>query len=304
MTNFKGFASLVLAAAIVSTLSAETHCPGNAASVPLRIVNRYQIIVPVFVNHSGPYNFILDTGAEVTIVDSSLAAELRLGTQGPAEIVSAGLRESSALAQLDQIAVGTHTLADQQVLVYDLGRLHSAELPVRGILAVDVLGHFDLLIDNVHKMLCLDDSAAMRAGVKRPHIPLIMPAGTADGAQAHSSFILSVRLPGGIRPVLLKLDSGTNGAFLYNTAQCLGRVMFLGTSLQGRSVDGSQRTFSILPPEDVIIGPLELPKVAFVTLAGAQKDSRTAAFDGLLPTNFFRLVFIDHADHVAVLDPW
>ena len=41
MRNFKGFASLVLAATIVSTLSAETHCPGNAASVPLHLVNRH-----------------------------------------------------------------------------------------------------------------------------------------------------------------------------------------------------------------------------------------------------------------------
>src|ERR1017187_1552953 len=304
MTNFKGFASFVLAAAIVSTLSAETHCPGNAASVPLRLINRYQIIVPVSINHSGPYNFVLDTGAEVTIIDSSLAAELHLGTQGPAEIVSAGLRESSSLAQLDQIAVGTQSLANQQVMVYDLGRLHSADLPVRGILAVDFLGHFDLLIDNARKLLCLDDSTAMRAAVKGRHIPLVTPAGTADGAQAHGAYILPVRLPGGNRPVLLKLDSGTNGAFLYNTSQSLGRVMFLGASLQGRSVDGSQRTFSILPPEDVMIGPLKLPEVAFMTLVGAQKDSRTAAFDGLLPTNFFRLIFINHADHVAVLDPW
>ena len=31
MNTFKGFASFLLAAAIVSALSAETHCPGNIA---------------------------------------------------------------------------------------------------------------------------------------------------------------------------------------------------------------------------------------------------------------------------------
>ena len=82
------------------------------------------------------------------------------------------------------------------------------------------------------------------------------------------------------------------------------RVMFRGASLLGRNVDGKQREFSVLPPEDVGIGPLELPKVAFVTLDGAKKDSRTTAFDGLLPTNLFRRIFIDHAEHFAVLDPW
>ncbi len=69
MTNFKWFASFVLAATIVSTLGAETHCPGNVASVPFHLVNRHQIIVAVSINHSGPYNFLLDTGTQITMVD-------------------------------------------------------------------------------------------------------------------------------------------------------------------------------------------------------------------------------------------
>jgi len=42
--------------------SAEPHCPGNVASVPLHLTNSHQMIVAVSVNHSGPYNFLLDTG--------------------------------------------------------------------------------------------------------------------------------------------------------------------------------------------------------------------------------------------------
>ena len=64
MTTSRWFASLFLTATLVPALSAETHCPGNVASVPLRLVNRYQIVLPVFINHSGPYDFLLDTGAD------------------------------------------------------------------------------------------------------------------------------------------------------------------------------------------------------------------------------------------------
>ncbi len=53
MKMFGGFASFVLAASIVSTLSAETHCSGNAASLPLRFVNRHQMVVAVSINHTG-----------------------------------------------------------------------------------------------------------------------------------------------------------------------------------------------------------------------------------------------------------
>jgi hypothetical protein len=75
MSTVKWFASFVLAATIVPALPAEPHCPGNVASVPLRLTNSHQMIVAISVNHSGPYNFLLDTGTQMTMVDPSLAAE-------------------------------------------------------------------------------------------------------------------------------------------------------------------------------------------------------------------------------------
>jgi hypothetical protein len=304
MQVFRGFASFVLAATIVSALSAETHCPGNVPSVPVHLVNRYQIMLAVSINHSGPYNFILDTGTEITMIHLSLAAELHLSIHGPAEIVSAGLHESASLVQLDQIEAGSHALANQEVMVYDFHSRGSSDLRIRGILGEDFLGHFDLLIDNARSLLCLDDSPSMRADVKGRHIALVTPAPAAGGAQLPRSLIIAAHLPGAPRPVLLKLDSGTNGAFLYNPSQYMARVMFRGASMLGRSADGKQREFSVLPPGDVEIGSLELHQIAFAILDGIQKDSRTTAFDGLLPTNLFRRVFIDHADHFAVLEPW
>ena len=120
MTKFRGFASLVLAAAIVSTLSAETHCPGNVASVPICLINRHQMIVDVSVNHSSPYRFLLDTGTQITLVDPSLANELKLSTWGRAEVASVGVHASASFAQLDQLDVGSHSVTSQKVLVYDL----------------------------------------------------------------------------------------------------------------------------------------------------------------------------------------
>ena len=120
MRNFKGFASLVLAATIVSTLSAETHCPGNAASVPLHLVNRHQMIVAVSANHSGPYNFLLDTGTQITMVDPSLAAELHLSISGEAEVASVGFHAAASFSNLDLLEVGSHAVTNQKVLVYDL----------------------------------------------------------------------------------------------------------------------------------------------------------------------------------------
>ena len=304
MTNFKWFASLaVLATAVVSTLSAETHCPGNVASVPFRLVNRYQMILAISVNHSGPYNFLLDTGTQITIVDPALATELHLDTEGSAVIAGAGFHASASFARLALVEAGSHAVTDQKVLVYDLQKLKSIDLSIRGILGEDFLEHFDMLIDNAHGLLCLDDSAAMREDVKGQRIPLLAPRQTGEGAQLPKSLIIAARLSDGMRPVRLKLDSGSNTPFLYGPSQYLAIGLFRGASWHGREADGTQRAFIALPLQDVKIGPLELSKVSFLALAGVQKDPRTSDFDGLLTTGLFKRILICHTDHFVVLDP-
>lgn len=290
MTLFNGFASLVLASTIVSTLYAETRCPGNAESLPLRIVNRHQMIVAVSINNTGPFNFLLDTGTQITMVDPSLAAELNLTTQGTAIVASVGVRATASFAQLDHLTAGSHTVENQRVLVYDLRNLQVTGLSVRGVLGEDFLQQFDMLIDGAHNILCLDASATMRTAVKGPHIPLLH-SDPADGTTLPQSLIVSVRLSDGMRPVRLKLDSGSNVSFLYNTSSYMALGLFRGTSLDGGGANGTHRTFTALPPQTVKIGAVEMPKVPFVTLADVQKDSHTSEFDGLLTIGLFRRIF-------------
>lgn len=304
MTNFKIFVSFVLAATIVSTLSAETRCPGNAASLPLRIVNRHQMIVAVSVNHSGPYNFLLDTGTQITMIDSSLAVELHLDTQGEAVVAGAGSRQSASYARLDLLQAGSNAVAGQKVLVYGLENLRSADLHIQGVLGEDFLDHFDMLIDSAHSLLCLDETAAMRAEVKGTHIELVAPSESAPGPALSTLLIIEVRLSDGMRPVRLMLDSGANVPLLYNAPQYMALPLSQNASLRGTGVDGVQRNFSILPPQQMKIGSRELSDVRFFSLAGKQKDSRAKGFDGLLTLGLFRRVFINHADHFAVLEPW
>jgi hypothetical protein len=306
MSAFKWFASFVLAATIVPALPAEPRCPGNTASVPFRLVNRYQMIVAVSVNHSGPYNFLLDTGAQMTMVDPALAAELHLNTQGSTGVAGVGFLASAPFAQLDLLEVGSHAVANQKVLVFDFQNSHSVDLHLfRGVLGEDFLGEFDMLIDNAHNLLCLDDSSAMAADVKGPHIALVAPVRATNGMPALRSLIIAARLSDATRPVRLKLDSGTNVSFLFYTARYMPLELLARTSLLGGGLDRAQRPVSTMPPQDLQIGSLEVPKVSFFTYADSSEGlSRTSAYDGLLTLGIFRRVFICHAHHFAVFEPW
>jgi hypothetical protein len=304
MSTFKWFACLVLAATIVPALPAEPHCPGNVASVPLHLTNRHQMTVAVSVNHSGPYNFLLDTGNQTTMVDPSLAAELHLNTLGSAAVAGVGFDAAASVAQLDVLQVGSHAVANQKVVVFDIQNPQSVDLHFRGVLGQDFLSQFDMLIDNAHNLVCLDDSARMRADVKGPHIALLAPVQGANGTPALMSLIIVARLSDGERPVRLKLDSGTNVSFLFNTYLYLPLGLLRSTSSLGGGLDGAQHPYATIPLQNLQIGPIEIPRVPFVTFADAPEGlSRTSAFDGLLTLGLFRRIFICHAKHFAVLEP-
>ena len=303
MTTFKVFAFVVLATAVVSTLTAETHCPGNVASLPFLLVNRHQIILPVSINHAGPYDFLLDTGTQMTTLDPSLAVELRLDKQGEALVEGIGSRQSAFLAHLDLLEAGSHAVANQRVIVSDLKNLQSTGLRVRGILGEDFLEHFDMLIDYAHRLLCLDDTAAMRLNVKGPHVALVAGPEAAEGAALPKLLIVEARLSEATRPVRLMLDSGANIPFLYHPSEYLAMGSKRDTSLQGAGMNGAQQFLQALPPQTVKIGSVKIPDLSFRTIAGPRTNARATDVDGLLTMGLFRRVFIDHADRFAVLEP-
>jgi hypothetical protein len=263
------------------------------------------MIVPISINHAGPFSFLLDTGTQMTMIDPTLAAALDLKTTGKGEVSSVGARaDIASLAQVDLVQAGARSVANQKMLVYDLRNLQAPGIDIQGVLGEDFLEHFDMLIDNAHGELCLDDSAAMRGEIKGSHIPLMTTAQAADGSPLPKSLIVAARLFDGMRPVRLKLDSGASVSFLYDTAEYMALGLFRGAPLQGGGVNKSQQKFMALPPQDMKIGSIKMAKVVFITLAGAQRSARTAGFDGLLALGLFRRVFVCHADHFAVLDPF
>jgi hypothetical protein len=304
MTPCNWLTTVVLATTLVSSLHAETQCPGNAASVPLHPANRYQAVdtVSVFVNHTGPYNFLLDTGTEITIVDSSLAAELHLTTEGSAEITGAGFHASAAFAQVDRVEVGSHSVASTRLLVYSLQPMRGAGIVIQGVLGEDFLQHFDVLIDNAHNRLCLDDTGVMRAAIKGPHIPLETSVHSAGGAEALSSLVVTVNLSDGMRPLRMQLDSGATAPVLYDAFSCLAIHLSPSAMEFGTGANGVEETFVHVPPQNVRIGSVKLPSVPFVAVTGLGKASAAGDFDGLLPLGLFRRVFICHTEHFVVLE--
>ena len=260
--------------------------------------------MPVTINHTGPYDFLVDTGAGSTIVDPALATELHLKTHGSAEVVGVGFSTQTSFAYLDLLEAGSHSVANHLVVVYDLQPIQAADLHFRGIIGEDFLGHFDVLMDYAHRMLCLDDTKVMQGAVKGGHIALVTPSQTPNEVSLTTLLIIPVDLSGFARRLLLTLDSGANAPFLFNHAVYLTPRLRQTRQRDGYGADGVKRGFSILPPQSMQIGSLNIPEVSFATPADSGENALTSKEDGLLTTGLFRRVFISYADRFVVLDPW
>ena len=282
-------------------LQGEPRCPGNVPSIRPRFVERSIIIVPVTLNDSGPYDFVLDTAAQVTTVDPALASELHLKQEGTAGVSGAAFSTQAGYAHADMLRAGEYTIKDALILVHNLGQIQLTDRRVRGILGENFLEHFDLLIDYPRGLICLDDGRRLRDKVQGERITLEASPDAAQNLPFTEPLIVRVRLAGREgRQLLLQLDSGINAPLLFEAVDRATRM----AALQSVDTDGVRRAYEVLPPRDVQIGKNLFHQISFVVPSAHGGGIRDSKIDGVLPTILFQRAFISYTDHVAVLEPW
>jgi len=173
-----------------------------------------RVVAPVTINGQGPFRFIVDTGANHSVVSSSLAARLGLDASGTGEVHSIQGVAPATLTNVGSIAFGAVTLSSGQTPILDNTRVLAGEA---GILGVDGMENRRLRMD--FDRHCIE----------------ILPADTARplhgwiAVRGALKFGHLVVLRGRIRDVSINLlvDTGSDGT-LGNTA--------LRNALQGISI--------------------------------------------------------------------
>jgi hypothetical protein len=298
-------AAVSLALTILPAIEAEPRCPGNTASVTPRLVQHALIVIPVRINQAGPFDFMVDTGTQVTVVDPLLASELHLKPQGTVGLLTVASYVQASLTVLDRLEADSHVVEKSPAIVQDLRQIQAADPRIRGVLGQSFLAHFDLLIDYGHKLLCLDETSAMRDSVRGEHVLFVPPRHPADELPFMERLVISVHLSGtGARAILLQLDSGSDGPILYaGSKDPEVQVLVHSAALQGGNTTSAQRAFAVVPPQTMQIGNHILSNISFVTPVSVQESLPSRHEDGLLPTVLFQRVFISGRDHYVVFNP-
>jgi hypothetical protein len=283
---------------------AETRCPGNIAGLRPRMVAGTLLVIPVKINQSGPFDFMVDTGSQLNVIDPALAAQLDLKLQGTVGLVATAAYSQASVGVLDSLEAGSQVVLKPLVVVQDLGPIQAADPRIRGVLGENFLAHFDVLIDYARGLLCLDEAKLMEKDLRGERIPLVPPKHPETEVPFSERLVVSVNLAdAGTRPILLQVDSGSDGPILYAGNRELEQPLLKRAKLQGAEVNDARRAFAVLPPQDMRLGSRIIRRVPFVTPASGSQNVPDREEDGILATVLFQRVYVSHSDRFVIFDP-
>ena len=113
--HFGGNFMLVL---ITYGLPASSAPAVTGVAAEIRIVNDYMIVVPVTINGFGPYDFLLDTGSNNTILDQKLAEELALRRGDETTILGVTDSVTSSAIYANSFSIAGATVAGKNTLSF------------------------------------------------------------------------------------------------------------------------------------------------------------------------------------------
>jgi hypothetical protein len=117
------------------------------------------LVIPVYVNGDGPHRFIVDTGATMTCVDSGLAERLGLPAEGGRMGVGMGIGQEAGaldLVSIDSLRVGEATATGLMGCALGLERFMDIGLEVDGLLGLNYLREFRVILDFRAQRLTLE----------------------------------------------------------------------------------------------------------------------------------------------------
>jgi predicted aspartyl protease len=279
---------------VVVSLATTPGFAESQATVSMRPSRASRIVVAVKVNGAGPYDFMVDTGATVTVLDSALFDELGLRPEGLSLIASAAGATRQTRSVVKEITLDCFSIQDLTVVSMPATILSSGYGAIRGILGENFLRHFDILIDNEHRKITLDRGVGLADFLAGERLPITFPALPQDDDNRYRPTIWVTADAYGRARVLL--DSGAPSVMLL---QWGGKLKGYGYSMRLNTVNGAiacKGASDWLHLGKRLVGDL-------IILNCQSALVKPQGHEGILPTAIFKQIFISHAGSYVIIEP-
>jgi hypothetical protein len=255
--------------AAAAFLLAIAACP-LAGAVKLDIRDGRLFVNGVYVNGQGPYRFLIDTGANMNVIESDLARKIGMNATFR-EIVESALGERSLPGSDDNVIELAHVRAENQRFQFStLETLHTVWPDVKGILGQAFLACFDYRVDLRHKTL---EFGKQEPAGKRTPFRLL-----------EGRTMLKTSLGN------LVVDSGAARLLLFGVTPEDGDQMPMLTMTGSQNVGTVTRKL-LIEGRDVWRGD-----------AIALPERTEPGISGLMPISFFKSVYVCNSEGYVVLE--
>lgn len=272
----------------------EDLAPPEAETLEARADRQARLTVPVHIEGHGPFRFMIDTGAQRTVLSTSLAQEI--GLKGGPTMRVVGIVQEARVpsARIETLDLGNLSLARMQVPLLD-----RANMGADGIIGTDTLQDQHVLLDFVRQQIRLGD------------------AGTLSPANGYEIVVRARRKSGQLIMTDARID-GINVAVVIDTGaetsignRALQAAMdrrgqdftpVLVESVTGHSVLAEVGSARELTVHDVVITN---PAIAFTDTPAFDElglGAKPALFLGMREMRVFRRVAIDFAKRRVLFD--
>ena len=297
---------LLAAVAAVATQLVTAAAPAQQAPVPgvseipdvevlaLESERYRRMTVPVTIGGEGPFRFMLDTGAEATVVSRALADRLALNDRKPAILVGMASRVPIETAEIYDVALGSRSFYIRSAPVVEGANIGDAD----GILGLDSLQDQRVLLDFVNGRISIADAADL--GGNRGY-EIVVKARRKLG----QLIITEARLDG-VR-VNVVVDSGAQGS-IGNPAlqQRFRRSRHMGET-ELTDINGATMSGAVKLGEKLEIGRATLENIPIMfadspTFHALDLSDQPALILGMEQLKLFRRVAIDFKTRRVLFD--
>jgi len=249
-----------------------------------------RMTVPVLVSGTGPYRFLVDTGADRTAISRELAARLNLEAGAQAE-----LHSIAKASMVNTATVPRLQLTRKEMRVADAPLLASENIGADGILGVDSLRSQRIMFDFEKQTMEIVPSAT--PDFRDEPGTIVVEATRRNGR------LIVTEATANDHPVVVIIDTGSQIS-LGN--QALHRALLGNKQLSGseavmlESVTGDKLAGDYMSVREITMGPIGLKNLAIV-FANAhifkqlKLDNRPALLLGMNAMRAFKKVSIDFA---------
>jgi Aspartyl protease len=241
----------------------------SRGAVHVELIDARPTVEGVYVNGRGPFRFWLDTGANINLINSSLAGRIGMRAASRVEFASVTSRRIAEASPENEVSLESARASGQEFLLTEPETAQNTD--VQGLLGQAFLSGFDYFLDLRHKQLTF--GSLERKGTRCPFKMI-------NGRPADSTSLGEIVLDSGAQALLIS-DVGRN---------------ITGRAAEIRSVAGSER--GVICTRRLAIKGRKIWQGEAVAVFRRLEPG----CDGVMPLRFFKSLYVCNSGRYVVFE--